>query len=439
METLKIKNFLCIAEAQIEIKKINLFIGEQAQGKSIIAKLIYFFKEYPTSILTAIYSKKKNKAEFDNELIAIFEKIFPRYTWGETEFSINYSNKYYSVSVDNRKSENNTFNFSLSNSENFDNAFLSVIPKKRDRNFLKQDDLDSRKLRKKVLDLLFFENKNCYIENIIYIPAGRSFFANLQKNFFSLIDNIQLDFFLKEFGRVYEFLKNLEGIGIFIEHGKYSRITHLVEQLIGGELRENAGQDWIINDKNKIAVVNASSGQQEVLPIAIILSKHHTFETSKYSTHFIIEEPEAHLFPIAQSAVVSLIALVYNDITRHGEWNFDPETEEEFLDNIVLQRQNTFTITTHSPYILTAFNNLIQAGNVAASKNYQNLDELYKVVPESEIVDFNDVSAYLVNNGTVQSILNQELKLIDANMIDEASNYSSEIFGKLISMEEFDD
>lgn len=435
METLKIKNFLCIEDAEIEIKKINLFIGSQAQGKSIIAKLIYFFKNYPTSILTAIYSKKKNKAEFDNELITIFEKIFPRYTWGETEFSINYSNKYYSVSVDNRKSENSIFNFSLSNSENFDTAFLSIIPKKRDRNFLKQDDLDSSKLRKKVLDLLFFENKHSYIEEVIYIPAGRSFFANLQKNIFSLIDNIQLDFFLKEFGRVYEFLKNLEGIGIFIEHGKDSRITHLVEQLIGGELRENAGQDWIVNDKNKIAVVNASSGQQEVLPIAIILSKHHTFETSKYSTHFIIEEPEAHLFPIAQSAVVSLVALIYNDVTRRGDWNFDPEIEEEFLDNIVLQRQNTFTITTHSPYILTAFNNLIQAGNVAASKNHQNLEELYKIVPKDEIIDFNDISAYLVNNGTVQSILDNELKLIDATMIDSVSRQFSNTFEQLVIME----
>jgi hypothetical protein len=145
----------------------------------------------------------------------------------------------------------------------------------------------------------------------------------------------------------------------------------------------------------------------------MILSTWPYFDHNLISRYFIIEEPEAHLFPVAQSLITSLIASAYNGS----------------------ERSNKFVITTHSPYILTAFNNLIQAGNVAASKNYQNLEELYKVVPESEIVDFNDVSAYLVNNGTVQSILDNELKLIDATMIDSVSRQFANTFEQLVIME----
>jgi len=43
MESLIIENFLIIKYAEIEIKKINVIIGEQSTGKSIIAKLVFLF------------------------------------------------------------------------------------------------------------------------------------------------------------------------------------------------------------------------------------------------------------------------------------------------------------------------------------------------------------------------------------------------------------
>ena len=44
MQKIIIKNFGAIEYAEIEIKKVLVLIGEQASGKSTIAKLIYFFK-----------------------------------------------------------------------------------------------------------------------------------------------------------------------------------------------------------------------------------------------------------------------------------------------------------------------------------------------------------------------------------------------------------
>ena len=42
MQKIVIKNFGPIEDAEIDIKKILVLIGEQASGKSTIAKLIYF-------------------------------------------------------------------------------------------------------------------------------------------------------------------------------------------------------------------------------------------------------------------------------------------------------------------------------------------------------------------------------------------------------------
>ena len=45
MENLYISNFLVIKEAKLEVKKINVIIGSQGTGKSVIVKALYFFQE----------------------------------------------------------------------------------------------------------------------------------------------------------------------------------------------------------------------------------------------------------------------------------------------------------------------------------------------------------------------------------------------------------
>ena len=95
---------------------------------------------------------------------------------------------------------------------------------------------------------------------------------------------------------------------------------------------------------------------------------------------------------------------------------------------------NRLIITTHSPYILTALNNLIQAKNVA--KNRPELaDEVGQIVPPQYHLDFEDIAAYFVADGMARSIMNVENQLIDANALDDVSNDLSEEFGKLVQLE----
>lgn len=147
--------------------------------------------------------------------------------------------------------------------------------------------------------------------------------------------------------------------------------------------------------------------------MAIVLSTWPYISSKAFIRSFVIEEPEAHLFPIAQGKVVSLIAAAYNEDFAGGD----------------------FVITTHSPYILTAFNNLIQANNTVLSFGDGNPSEVFEVIPGDQHIRYEDVSAYIVNQGSVTSILDDEYRLIQADAIDEVSEHFSATFEKLIEIE----
>ena len=122
---------------------------------------------------------------------------------------------------------------------------------------------------------------------------------------------------------------------------------------------------------------------------------------------FFIEEPEAHLFPISQKQIISLIATIYNDFG------------------------NSFFITTHSPYILTAINNLVvgQDAYNKANGDREKLKRLEKVLPADELIRLEDVSAYTLNKGKLESIIDMENRLIGANLLDAVSDEFDLAFG----------
>lgn len=425
MENLKIENFLSIQKIDIPLKKINIFIGPQAQGKSVIAKLIKYFKDYPTNIIRHV-SEGKTKRDILKEEKLRFIKIFPQQYWSNDCFTIVYSNKHYSIEISNN--EKQKFNIVISD------KMTKTIQKLR--SVLKKDNdlpletplsssLERRKKRdidqelRRILCLELFSSNDLKIESVMYIPAGRSFFANLQKNVFSFLSSsIEIDYFLTEFGAIYEQTKKIMSqrvLSDILQKEVPASVNKLVETLICGKYVSEKGEDFIKTNLKKVNLNNSSSGQQESLPMALMLSTW-PYLSSTFERSFIIEEPEAHLFPSAQAIVVSLIAAAYN-------------RAEHFC---------SYTITTHSPYILSALNNLIQAGNTSKAITHENIkmrEELYKLVPESQLVSFEDVTAYMVNNGKVNNIIDHELKLLDSNEIDRISSVFSDTFDKLIEME----
>ncbi|MDR2499832.1 MAG: AAA family ATPase, partial [Treponema sp.] len=50
LERLIVKNFLCLKDIDIEVKDFLILIGPQAAGKSLCAKLLYFFRSVMDNI-----------------------------------------------------------------------------------------------------------------------------------------------------------------------------------------------------------------------------------------------------------------------------------------------------------------------------------------------------------------------------------------------------
>ena len=125
---------------------------------------------------------------------------------------------------------------------------------------------------------------------------------------------------------------------------------------------------------------------------------------------FIIEEPESHLFPESQKYITELIALMSN------------------LGHSVL-------LTTHSPYVLGALNNLLYAYTIP--KKYSK--EANKVIPETLWIDYGHFNSWFVKDGTVENCMDEEIHMIQNERIDEISKVINEEFEKLLNLQDKDE
>ena len=410
MEKLQVKKFLILKNSNFDVGKINIIIGSQANGKSILVKLLYLFRETISESFLLSVENNELQSEFLKRIEISFEKYFPKYTWKDKEIEIIYIRDDIEIKIIKTVFQR-TIKIELSNKI----TFMLRSLKSHYRKFIKQKEKEEYILGD------FWEFKNQFIYNneevskyfseSIFIPASRSFFANLQKNIFSfLAENIDIDPFMKEFGSKYELAKKIYSDtrfneDIFEKKDSHIKIKKIVENILNGKYQYKNKQDWIESKGEEINLANASSGQQESLPMLLILSLFPFLNPNNQNMYFI-EEPEAHLFPISQKHIVSLIGLMYN-------YN---------QDNV---------ITTHSPYILTALNNLLLAYDVKSEKG----DEAIKNIVDSEFcINYEDIQAYTIQNGKLSSIMDKEERLIGMNIIDSVSDDFSNTFDKLLSI-----
>ncbi len=161
-----------------------------------------------------------------------------------------------------------------------------------------------------------------------------------------------------------------------------------------------------------------SSGTQELVPLFRIFSKlirdsvaaSGSNGPERIREHFlIVEEPEAHIFPNTQYGLMRLFA------------RLSSETWLNF----------SFAITTHSPYILSSFNNLLEAWQVAAAKPDAK-DEVAKLIEERYWIRPSDFKAYCIHDGKLESIMDEETGLINGNYLDGVSNEIGSQFDELL-------
>jgi ABC-type phosphate transport system ATPase subunit len=413
IEKIKIENFGGIKEMEFEFKSISILIGPQGSGKSVTVKLLYFFKNFISEITKSI-DAEENKRELDNKQKESFINFFPKESWPKGSFKITYTLNSSFIII--QKSKNNllVFDYSID--------FKNVINKGRkifteEKKKLETDPkLRSFTLRRKSIEK-FGECVRHEISPIAtyeqyFIPAGRSFFANIQNSIFSFLsDNRSLDPFLIEFGSFYENLKRF--YKDIVADEKDPSFDKLVAEILNSKYLREKEKDFLIHDDSrKVNLSNASSGQQETLPLMIILKTLNFIHFSGGGATLYIEEPEAHLFPIAQKRIVQLLARTFNN--------------PRFKFQII--------VTTHSPYILSSFNNLLEAGKIVKEKPSE-LSEVKKIVPEKEIIDSDLLIAYSIAKGKNRRIMDEDSKLISQTILDSVSDEIAKEFGKLLDIE----
>jgi hypothetical protein len=206
-------------------------------------------------------------------------------------------------------------------------------------------------------------------------------------------------------------------------------LTKMVE-IAGGHVEGTSDSpEFVTNDNRRLPFPLLSSGTQELLPLFNVLGRLASDREKQvffletlgdikpkrrpvWSKKLIyLEEPEAHIFPKTQYQLAQLFAWFSSEPTQDFSW----------------------VITNHSPYILTAFNNLIEAGQVARTKP-ELKDDVAKIIPEQYWIKEGDFKAYAIEDGILKSILN-ESGFIEGNYLDQVSEVIGNEFDQLLRLE----
>lgn len=438
MGKIHIKNLGPITDVNLDLSKdMCLVIGPQATGKSTMCKIIYFCKMIRFYFVEFLYEDTIIMETPQNELYLSFLKyIRKKYmsSFGTTKHMSRYyyvkyeygENTYVTLKLDEQGYVK--FNFSLSIENELKKAIMSMRKLYED---IQKDTVEdaytsiNRKVQTKreaiqhfVVDAerIFQDN-----EDIIYIPAGRSLLSVLSDQL-DIVNTMGLDLPMRDFierirdtkhrfgtrldNVVADYVKTIKGQ---IQNTDVELAKQLIQKILKAEyVNDIDGEKLYIDDKHWVKLIYGSSGQQEALWIVLLL---FIVILENKKTFVIVEEPEAHLYPIAQRHMMELLALTMNSSGSH------------------------LLITTHSPYIMTSSNLLLYSAKVE-NQIKQAADQ--RIIMKQYRISPDQMSAYKFgeeHEETFYDIIDKETGLINASEIDTISDIITEETDKLIDME----
>ncbi len=418
--TLIVKNFGPIKDLKLDLKDVNVFIGPQSTGKSTIAKLLSVLLDVGT------YDPEVDiKESFKNKKINYITKnSFIQYIEGKEEKLLIQNGKVKSIqkikmalvlkmigTLQGRITDKN-----ILVDDDILISELKKIVKERTNNFIRDTgaiidraQVNSKSKRsaklKSFLDILKegIKIRNpektdivIPIDDPIYIPAERILLPMILESSASIhISKIPFPEYIYEFGNKFEIARNN------LNNSDYSFLKMKLHY-------ENGVNHVVEQDTNaKYKLSDSSTGIQSIIPILAVIDHY----AKEYPHPFIIEEPELNLFPSTQKHLVEFL-----------------------VENCINVNNGNLILTTHSPYILTALNNLIQADNTFRIK--PDLEKkISKTIPKKRWLSYDRVGVYYFENGKAKSMMNKKNRLIDANPLDEVSEELGREYNQLTDLE----
>ena len=391
MDTIQICNIGPIRDTgKIAITPVLLFVGKQSSGKSTVMKIISYCRWFEKKLMV-----------FGNDLLyqythyLRFYKELKRFHRLDDPF------------------------FSEQSYIAYESDMVRIILKGCNTNV---------KIEKKPS----FSKKR-YNSKLSFIPSER--------NLVSAIKNIDRAYSSSELDSLFNFI---------FEWGeareKYTPSNPLKLKVAGNLqyfFNQNTGADYIrlANADKVFSTFYASSGVQSALPIEVMLpyfisllgkpadfnkstlqqvllnvlkdanqekmdfenlNKHNLSSLLTYQNiQLFIEEPEQNLYPESQKQLIlNLVASIKQALTKTSHNSF-------------------LTLTTHSPYVVSTLNVLMKA-SAAFSVDEQ---KTANIIPSKYILTPNSISAYYINNGTLKSLVNNEINIISGIEMDSVSDW----------------
>lgn len=413
MRRIEIHNFGPIKEANITVKKVTVFIGNQGSGKSTAAKLISTFAWIEKFLLRQrildppIPLMRRDLRYINPTTLKYINKEFKKFlgyhrieSYLKNYTKINYFGDYYKIAYNHNKFQ---------------------IDKIGDNDLLPK---------------------------ITYFPAERNFVSSIKKykegNGFQLWSQA-----LQEFKEIFQEaktnLKDRKTINLPIEGAsiEYNQLSDIL---------------YVKGDDYKIPLSDSASGFQSVVPMYVVaeyLSKITETEQKmddaereqfiKQSTLIlnnpfysqeqkdillsrlagginiqsifnIIEEPEQNLFPTSQRSMLFAL-LQFNNVSEH----------------------NSMIITTHSPYIVGNMTLAMKAAELyKKTSNNEIRKKIANIVPEASSIDADDVIIYEFDDKThtIRELERQNGLPSDNDYLNNALGDTNDLFCDLLDLEE---
>ena len=382
MDQLTIRNFGPVKDATIELKPFLLLIGGQGTGKSTIAKVL-------TICLDVLFYLKILKG--DDPRVYFREMGIDEYF--KEDSYISYQNK--DVAFEYKDGQFRWLSETYGGAEETGILF-SLALNETTKELLKPYIGEQEITPEIVHEYAGLIRTNARMA--LYVPAERNLIGNLAPALASLLTSgVPLQRILLDYMSLFEKAKQefqvypVDFLGLTFKKGGQSEGVEVGEE---GHMQS-------------IPLNHCSSGIQSVLPLLMVVD--YAVKRKNFS-HFVVEEPEQNLFPKNQTELFRFL------ISRTN-------VEENVAGGL--------TITTHSPYLLSAFNISLLAGKL--DKDETLAKDVEAILPKKYHVDPEQVAAYALGNEEAycRSILSEKTGTIDQNYLDTASDVLGDEFNRL--------